>query len=209
MRFRRRASGRRAGKRAVSWLDGLNTFNIGGGEPRWRIIACSPVVPGSLTFGGAITLAGPTDLTEHGGEDAVLTRIRGSLYFFRGRRDSGAGFAANSFQLRVVVCQTDATRAGTIMPFDYCTSEGLGRDDILYNETAIVPSSDPGATGTGFDAIDFSVGGRLLHVDIKAKRKVQVDRQIVIWFQTATPAGTINLDFGIAGSLRMLMARPR
>lgn len=209
MRFRRRAFGRSRGKRSTSWVNGLNTFTIGGGEPRWRIITCTPVVPGSLTFGGAIIQVGVGDLPEHGGEDAVVCRIRGSLAFFRGRRDSGAGFAANSFQLRVLVVQTDGTRAGTIMPFDYCTSEGLGRDDILYCETAIVPSTDPGVTGTGFDAIDFSNGARRLEIDIKAKRKVQVDRPIVVWFQTATPAGTVGLDFGVVGALRTLMMRPR
>lgn len=207
MRFRRGRSSRARGKRATSWVDGFNTFVIGGGEPRWRIMTCAPVVAGTLTFGAAVIQVGPADLPEHGGEDAVLTRIRGKLYFFRGRRDSGAGFALNSFQLRVLVVQTDGTRAGLVMPFDYCTSEGLGRDDILYNETAIVSSLDPGAAGTGFDAIDWA--GRSLEVDIRAKRKVQVDRPIVVWFQTATPAGTIGLDFGVAGSLRTLLMRPR
>lgn len=207
MRFRRGRSSRARVKRATSWLDGTNTFVIGGGEPRWRIITCTPVVAGSLTFGGAIIIAGPADLPEHGGEDAVLARLRGRLFFFRGRRDSGAGDAANSFQLRVVIAQTDATRSGTIMPFDYCTSEGLGRDDIMFCDTVIVPSQDPGATGTGFDAIDWA--GRSMEFDVKAKRKVQVDRNIVIWFQTATPAGTVGLNFAIAGEIRALMMRPR
>lgn len=210
MRFRRRASGRRSGKRTVSWCDGLSTFDTNAaGERRYRTLALSPVVTGSNTWAAAVGLVVPSDLTEHGGEDAVVTRIRGSLNFFRGRIDTGAGLAANSYPLRVLVVQTDSTRAGLVMPFDYTTSEGLGRDDILLEHDVIVASTDPGATGTGWDAISFDSGVRHLEVDVKAKRKVQVDRQIMIWFQAALNGAVVQADFSITGALRTLLMRPR
>jgi len=207
MRFRRRAFGRRAGKRTVAWVDGLSGFDSGAAERRFRNITFTPVVAGGSTWGAAIVLVNPTDLTEHGGEDAVVTRIRGSLRFLQGRQDSGAGFAAASFPIRVSVVQSDTTRAGLVMPFEFTGSEGLGRDDILWTHDVVVSSVAMNATGTNLEAVSWD--GRMLEVDVKARRKVQVDRQILIWFQTVVNAGVTQLDCLFGGSLRTLVMRPR
>jgi len=205
--MRRRFVRRSARRRTVAWVPGVTTYDpTSAGERRFRLQTLASV-GGTNTWGGAIQVTDDLDLSMHGGEDAVLTRIRGHLFFFRGRRDSGAGFAANAFPLRVVISQSDVLAAGTISPFEYTTSYGLGADNILFETDVIVSSSDPGVAGTGFDAIAWE--GRHIDFDVKAKRKLQSDRHVYLWFQTAAPGGTTAMDFSFVGSLRTLIMRSR
>lgn len=163
-------------------------------------------------FGAAIGLTTDADLSMHGGEDAVFTRCRGRLGFTTGRVDSGAGPAATTFLLRVAIVQADTvvTGGGTnTMPFEFVSSNGLGQDDILWTSDVIVSGTSvleaAGATvplGTSMDYV--------LDVDVKAKRKLQSDRQVFIWFQTVFDDVTVtSADFRLWGSLRILLMRSR
>jgi len=207
MRRTFRRSARR--RRSVAWIPGVTTFDTVAGE-RSRLItlaALSAAAPN--TWAVAVAVTDDTDLSMHGGEDAVLTRIRGTLFFSDGRIDSGAGLAASGFQLRVSVVQTDITPALAVTPFDTTTSAGLGNDNVLWQGHVVVPSTVTTGAGTGADLIDWQ--GRSLELDVRAKRKLQSDRQVVIWFQTVMPGGggTAGCDFRLRGGLRSLLMRSR
>jgi len=203
-RFRRGPGVRR---RTVAWVPGVTTFDQAGNASSRLITLTAFVAPAAGTFATAIALTDDADLSMHGGEDAVLTRIRGKLFFSDGRVNAGAGLAANSFQLRVGVVQTDISPSLAVTPLDLTTSAGLGNDNILWLEDVIVPSTDTSGVGTAMDNIGWD--GRHLLVDVKAKRKLQSDRQIVIWFQGVPPAGAIGMDFRLRGGLRSLLMRSR
>lgn len=207
MRRRSFRSARR--KRSVAWIPGLTSYDTAGATPlNRRIINLDSLSAGAPdTFGAAVQMTTDTDLGLHGGEDAVLTRIRGRLFFSDGRVNSGAGFAATSFQLRVVLCQQNITPAGATMPMDFTTSDGLGNDTILWFSDVIVVSTV--TTGvTGLDLIDWQ--GRSLDIDCKAKRKLSSDNPLILWFQTVFDVASVtDVDFTLRGGLRMLMMRPR
>lgn len=204
---RRFRSGRgRRVRRSVAWIPGFNTYDTVA-QSRARGVDLNPIVTGSNTFGAAISLTTDTDLTLHGGEDAVLTRIRGKLFFSDGSQDTGSGGAVASFQVRVVITVADFTEAGTTTPFDYTTSAGLGNDNILWYSDVIVPSTQTSGVGTGMDNIDWN--GRSLDIDVKAKRRIQSDRHIILWFQTVGVTNQVDGDFVLRGGLRMLLMTPK
>jgi len=163
-------------------------------------------IPGTThTWGIASTLVVPTvDLPLHGGEDAVLERIRGRLMFSHGQRDSGAGFAAWSFAVRVLVYQHQSVPAGTFND-EFVSSGGLGADNILWSGETIC-TSDFGLDSV--NTVDYDQIHRL-DVDVRAKRKIQEDYTIVLAFQTVAPAGTTALKMQVNGGLRTLLKRPR
>lgn len=201
----RRRQLRSAKRRTVAWVPGVSTYDSASHS---RLISLTSLsAAAASTFAASIALTDSADLSLHGGEDAVLTRIRGRLLFSDGRVNAGAGLAANSFQLRVAVVQTDISPALAVTPLDLTSSAGLGNDNILWCLDVIVPSNTTSGVGTGMDAINWD--GRYLDLDVKAKRKLQVDRQIVIWFQTMLPGGTTGGDFRLRGGLRTLLMRSR
>lgn len=210
--MRRRGFRFRRARRTVAWIPGLSCYDIGAGVSQTRLVGLTNVSTALFAnvFGAAIALTIDSDLSMHGGEDAVLTRIVGRLGFTTGRVDSGAGAAATTFVARVVVAQTDFIPAsGSVMPFEFLTSSGMGQDDILYMRDVIIPGTSvleaAGATVPLGTSNDY-----MLDIDIKAKRKLQSDRQVVIWFQTAFSDVTVtSADFRMWGGLRMLLMRPR
>lgn len=201
--MRGRRFGRRRSKRTVAWIDGLTGFDAAGPSQHKRV-TFTQVVAGSTIWGAAVQLTVPGDLSLHGGEDAVITRVVGRLCLFNGLRDSGAGAAANSFFVRCVVAQTDIYPAG-VSPIDFTTSAGLGQDDILWTHETFVSSIAQGTVG--LDAMTSP--GPWFDVNIKAKRKLQSDRQLVLWFQTLDANTLTSLTMEMAGGLRMLLMRPR
>lgn len=202
---RRRGFNRRRSRASVAWIPGVTGYDVPAGTPS-KLLAFSPVVTGVNTWGAAINLTNNTDLSLHGGEDAVFMRARGRLLFWNGQLDGGAGFAAASFPLRVVIVQTDTNDAGTIMPFDFTTSEGLGRDDILFSAEQIVSSAN---TFNDSNPMTSSQYTAWVDIDCKAKRRIQTDRHIIMWMQTVAAAGTLALQCRFSGGLRMLLKRPR
>lgn len=205
MRRVRRAFGTRRGKRSVAWIPGFSGADDAGGLSA-RVQAFGGPIPGTAhTWGIASTLVvSATDLPMHGGEDAVLERIRGSLQFSKGQRDSGAGFGNWSFALRCIIYQHQTVPAGTFND-EFMSSAGLGADNILWTADTIC-TADGGLDTTGF--VDWDQIWRV-DVDVRAKRKLQEDRPIVLAFQTIAPAGTVGLRMTVSGGLRTLMKRPR
>jgi len=198
----------RARKRSVAWIPGITTYEPVAGVSN-RLVALAPVDVVNLpnVWGASIALVLPADLPLHGGEDCVLTRTVGRLGFMEGRRDAGAGVAAFGYQLRVTIAQTDFTPAATITPWGFTSSVGMGNDDILWEADVVVPNMGIGAAGAGYDT---AAGGmeRWLEIDSTAKRKVQEDRVVVVWFQTVMAPGTVSADFRLLGGLRALLKRP-
>lgn len=205
---RRSFRGGRARKRSVAWVPGLTTLDTVAFQNSCLLALTSLSAAAVNTFGAAIALTDDVDLSMHGGEDAVLTRVRGTLMFSDGRLDSGAGPAAAGFQLRVVVTQTDITPGLAVTPFDYTTSAGLGNDNILWMGDVLVDSGVTTGVGTGIAAIDWT--RKCLDIDVKAKRKLQSDRHVVVWFQTVQrQSTTVGLDLRLRGGLRSLLMRSR
>jgi len=198
--------GRRRGKRrSVSWIDGVTTYDEAAGVSN-RLEALNNF-PASNVWGASIGLVIASDLPKHGGEDAVVTRIRGRIFACEGRRNAGAGLAAFGFQMRVVIAQTDFLPSGTVTPWVFTSSVGLGNDDILWFGDLVVSPTAIGAAGAGYENM---VGNaeHWLDIDVMAKRKVQEDRLLVLWFQTCLPAGTTGADFRWLGGLRTLLMNP-
>lgn len=202
MRFRR-GFGRRRSKRTVAWIDGLTGFDATA-TSQSKLLTFTPVVAGGTIWGAAVQLTVPADLSLHGGEDAVITRVVGWLMLCNGLRDLSAGPAAQAFIVRTIIAQTDIYPAG-VSPIDFTSSAGLGEDCILYSHDTFVSSIPIGTVG--LDAM--SSPGPWFDVNVKAKRKLQTDRQLVLWFQTLDVAGLTSLTCQLVGSLRMLLMRPR
>ena len=208
--FRGRRRVGRARRRSVAWIDGLTTFQTGGGGTgvTWatQTFTQPNVAIAPLVWASAIQLTVPGDLTLHGGEDAVLTRIRGRLGLFRGLRNAGAGLLATTFFARILVVQTEVNPAAQIFPADYTTGAGLGRDRILWFKDVWVPSGDAEQT----DAAIVTLREASMHeVDVRVKRKLQTDSQIALWIQTSGVAGTTGFECRLFGGLRILLMRPR
>lgn len=207
-RFRGR-SFRRGSKRSVAWIPGFSGMDpLGGTFARFLQLTALGVAANN-TWAAAVQLTTDTDLSMHGGEDAVLQRIRGNFAFIDGQRNAGAGLVQNSFLLRCCVICVDVPIPGTISPFEYVDSAGLGADNILWMRDMVVPSTALGVTGTGLDAQEYGDGGRFAFVDVKAKRRIQSDRQVFLTMQTVLPAGTTAAQMRLLGHLRILLKRPR
>jgi len=161
--------------------------------------------------GSAILLTDDNDLNSHGGEDAVWLGAVGSLWHYGGRANPTTP-AASAFWLRVILAQTDVNPAGSVFPADYTTAAGLGRDDVLgcwhvlCSGTTVIANGTAAAAETG----TLPLSARL-DIRVKARRKLQQDRQLVLWWQTMTNGGgaATPVDFLLTGHLRMLMRRPR
>jgi len=203
-RFRGRGFRR---KRSVSWLAGFSSYDAGAGTSN-RLIALAAIPGSPNVWGASIGLVIPGDLPLHGGEDCVLARVVGRLGFMDGRKDAGAGPAAFGFQMHVALVQSDFLPGGTVTPWDFTSSVGLGNDDIMFFQDIIVPGTSvlvtPGATPPVSDQPSFEMS-----LDITTKRKIDSNRQLVLWFQSAFDAAvTTQVDFRLYGGLRMLMMRP-
>jgi len=202
--MRRNGRFRRGRKRSVSWVDGITTY---GAAENSRLITLTQAGFAANQWGATTGAVVASDLPFHGGEDAVVTRVVGRLGFMEGRRNAGAGLAATGYQLRVVVAQVP-TEGATIFSEDFTTSAGLGSEKILWFRDVIVSATAIGATGGGYDTA-FTSGPFWTEVDVSAKRKVQQDSTIIVWYQTVFPGGTSGADFRLLGGLRTLLMRPR
>lgn len=199
-RFGRRRFGR---KRSVGWIDGFSCYDDAAGVNERVFALAGPVAGTAHVWGVAVLLVISNDLFLHGGEDAVLERIRGTLFFHTGRVNSGAGFAVASFPLRVVIAMHEPTPALTF-PEEFITSPAMGQDRIMWQGETYVTGDTHGA-GQGFD---WDQPWRL-DVDVRAKRKIQQDNLVTLFMQTVLPAGTTAADYKMAGGLRQLLKRPR
>jgi len=204
--MRRWARRGRARRRSVSWIDAITTYDSGTGVSSRLLALTNTGLPANV-FGATIGVVLASDLPLAGGEDAVLTRLVGRLGFVEGRVNSGAGLAAFGYQMRVVVAQVSADAAG-IFSDNFISSAGMANDKILYMRDTVVSPTAIGAVGAGYENM---VGNfeRWVDVDVRVKRKITVDMQIILWFQTVFPPGTTGADFRLLGGLRTLLMRPR
>lgn len=207
----RRRRGLRA-KRSVAWLPGLSGYDGTAGTFS-RLITLAALPGAANIFAAVVQMTLDADLALHGGEDAVLIRTVGRLGFMEGRRNAGAGLAAAGFQMRVALLASDARfdgASGALVgtQFNLLASEGMGIDDIMQMTDVIVPITAIGGAGAGFELATGTMQ-TWLDWDVKAKRKVQANKHVFLWFQTVCAAGTTGADFRLLGGLRMLMMRPR
>lgn len=201
---RARSFRRRGSKRSVAWIPGLSYFasNLDTTTAPWSV-----VVGGGTTWGTATALTAIEDLQSHGGEDAVLTRITGRIMLLAGQVNAGAGLLAADFFYRALIVQQDTLPAGGgILGVDYTTFVNMGRDNILWYRDGYC------SRATQVDSVapmTSQVEAHWLDVNVKAKRKLQDDRPIYLWFQSAFPVGTTGVQTRFAGGLRTLLMRPR
>lgn len=206
-----RRFGRRAGlrKRTVAWVDGFSSLDTT--VPRQLRPVVFAVVNAAVpnTLGVAIQLTVDADLSMHGGEDAVITRIRGRLLLVGGLAGA-AGGAPTSFPVRCLIVKSDITPAGAAFPGDWTTSAGLGRDDVLFMRDVLCSGTTVLGNGTGIATETSTTNGYWFDVDCKAQRKLQQGQHLVLWFQVVnTAAGVGPVSMNVAGNLRLLMKRPR
>lgn len=204
--MRRRFGRRHARRRAVSWMPGFSCFDVGAITPgSTRLFAfAGPIAGTAATWGVAVQMVTAADLTLHGGEDAVLTRVRGKLIFMNGRKNAGAGLAPWSFSLRACLAMHSQLPSGAFGD-EFTSSAGLGSDAILWTGETIVSS------GNLIDSVNALGADQFwsLDVDVKAKRRITEDEVPTFFFQAVFPAGTTGADMRIAGGLRTLLMRPR
>lgn len=204
MRFRRRFRGAMRRKRTVAWIPGLTGFNTSA-PAQARVLTLS-AIGASNTYGGAIILVNDADLSMHGGEDAVMTRIRGTLWFYGMTYDAGGPQGSWG---RVVIAQQDIDPSGNVMAVEFTTTAGLGRDEIMYSQDVMVTSvSTPGSSAAGTETSTLPLVARV-DIDVKARRRLQSDQVPVLWFQTCKSGAAVPQSVAYAGGLRMLLARPR
>lgn len=199
-RMRRRSFGRR--RASVAWIPGLSGYDtaLPTFDRALTLLSQAPVA--ANTWAVPVAAVTPTDLSLHGGEDAVLQRMRGRILCVNGRINLGAGLVASTFPLRVLVTLAQSDASG-IFALDYTTSVGLGRDEILWTGETIC------SQGTIRDSDPPTAVWQWLEVDVRAKRRMQESALVVFWFQTVLPVGTTAADFRLVGGVRSLLKRPR
>jgi len=206
MRFVRRG---RAKKRTVAWVDGFSSMDTTVPQQVRPVVFAVVNAAVANTLGVAVQLTVDADLSMHGGEDAVIQRIRGRL-LLAGGLAGAAGGVPTSFPVRVLIVKADVTPAGGAMPSDFTTSAGLGRDNILWTKDVLCTGTTVFGNGTGAATETSSTNGYWFDVDCRAQRKLQQGQHLVLWFQVVnTAAGVGPVSMNVVGSLRMLLKRPR
>jgi len=163
------------------------------------------------TYAVAIQLTTDADLQLHGGEDAVIERIRGRLLPY-GALATPAGPVPTPTLCRCLIVQQDVTVAAGIAPVDYSSGAGLGRDNILWSRDILISGTTVLGNGTGLATETSTIQDSWFDVDVVAKRKIQAGYHIFLDFQTvdfSAAAGNEPVSFQLAGGLRLLMKRPR
>lgn len=204
MRRWRGIRGRRL-KRSVNWTPGVTDFNTTG-PAQARICTWAAIAAGSNTYFFLSGILGDADLAQHGGEDAVVTRIRGRLRFWNSRFTVASPVQGTCF-VRTLVVMLQITEAGAAFMPDYTTSDGLGRDEVMWSKDHLISGPVLAATDS---AQNCDAGW--IDIDVKAKRRCQNRYYPVLVHQTVAPgmgAANVPVDFVRAGGIRTLLMRPR
>jgi len=200
MRRAIRRFGGRGRRRSVAWIPGYSTNSVIAPVSSAFAQALA-LVPGSAnTYGFGFALVNQTDLSLHGGEDAVIVRILGRLSFFRCLTAGAAGVTGN---FGVTISMEDTT-AGQQAVREWIDSDAYGRDDVMFHDNGWVDGNDWLAGANFSSAVNMR---STIEFDIKAKRKIQQDRQPFLNWQLVTPL--VPTTVSVAGHLRMLLMRPR
>lgn len=195
----RRGFGRR--KRSVSWTPGITELQTT--VPlQTRTTTFAILSGGSNTYAASFALLGDSDLQLHGGEDAVVVRIRGRLRLYGARI---ATDTASPLFARIVIAQMQVNEAGSVDAIDYTTQTGLGRDDIMWCKDILIGATTLNASTTPMDCDP----GLWHDIDVRAKRKLASGWVPSLWIQTCKAGANVPQDFQLAGGLRTLLMRPR
>jgi len=205
MRRFRRSFARRP-KRSVSWIPGFSGASLTA-PSQARNFSMTALSTAPNVTAAATILVNDADLSMHGGEDAVITRIRGTLWLYGAVWD---GAAPAGTWARVIVALTDVDPSGNVFPAEYMSAQGLGRDEIMWCQDAFVSNTSLPGNGTGANTETGTLPMACrVDVDIKARRRLQSDQVPVLWFQCVKSGASGVTTLTVAGSLRMLLRRPR
>lgn len=212
-RFGRRF-GRRARRRTV-WITGF-PFSNGQTDAQQSFTGNATTAPTTAGFlataqvigdpAGSVA-PGNLDLLLAGGEEAVLTRIIGHLWFGGGKNEAGAaggGVLRCAFVLREF--RQDLT---SIVPVDLWGPSDLGNEDILWMDQVAVSGDTLASNGaTGINGAPARQFPSMLTIDVKAKRKLAQERTVIFQMQSATNIGIALKTWNIMGYWRTLLRAP-
>lgn len=208
--MRRRGWRPRSRRRSVAWIDGLSGLQTAT-PVQVRTFTFAALAGAANTYAAAVAITTDADLQLHGGEDAVVERIRGRILFYGGR-NTPAGPAAAAMWARLLIVQQDVNAASGIAPIDYTTGVGLGRDNILWSRDILISGTTVIGNGTAAAAETGTLNDYWVDVDVKARRKIRSGEHLFLDLQTvdfSAVAGNEPVDALMAGGLRILMKRPR
>lgn len=188
---------RRSPRPSVSWVDGLTGFSQSGSGANVRTFLLTNTTGPANFRSGVIQLTTGTDLSEHGGEDCVFMGARGRL--FLALQDGAGGYLSQPILLTMLLL--DINEANNVVSVNTSSSQGLGRDDILWQRTY-----QGCGFGIGTNTANLNTAFDAPEIRIKAKRKLQKDRQLFLHMASFIAADR-TLELG--GTLRYLMKRPR
>lgn len=214
-RFRGRG-GRRARRRTV-WVSGF-AFSGGGTEAGTQSsgiatigmnATVAPFTPGNLRLaplvgdpGAAAYGASNADILLAGGEECVLTRVVGDLWFGNGKDQVGG---AQAGLLRLAICMRSIAQ-GSAIGLDLFSSSDLGSEDILWSAQVVVDTN--ALFGAGITRLSVAFPERV-QFDVKARRRIAEGRTPFLQYQSATTGGLQLKTFDVTGYLRMLLRAPR
>lgn len=200
--YRRRSARRGFGrKRSVAWTPGFSGLDQSNSATALAVSFTNTI---GNVYTAAFTLTADSDLQLHGGEDAVVVRMSYELYFFN---STVVTATAHALPARILWVQGQQTATGAILPIDYTSSAGLGRDDILHTRDTVLHragSVDDSGTNIGGPVQDNWLRG-----DIKVRRKLQSGNHIFMLVQTCKDGASIPSGFSVCGNVRTLLMRPR
>jgi len=189
----------------VAWIPGVSGLDPSA-PAQAKVLTLTSLSTSTNTYAAALILVNDADLSMHGGEDAVMTRIRGQLWFYGQTYDTGgpAGTWA-----RLVIALSEVDSSGNVFPAAYSDGPGLGRDEIMWERDILVTPATILCNGSGTGAETTSLYSARIDVDVKAKRRLDSAKVPVLWYQTVKSGAAVPTAVTYAGGLRMLLRRPR
>ena len=170
-----------------------------------KVLTLTSMSTSTNTYAAALILVNDADLSMHGGEDAVMTRIRGSLWFY-GQAYSDTGHPARgrgwSSRCPKSIRQETSIPRRTAMARAWAGTRSWERDILVTPATILCNGSGTGAETT-------SLYSARVDVDVKAKRRLDSAKVPVLWYQTVKSGASVPTQVTYAGGLRMLLRRPR
>lgn len=206
MAFRRaRRFGMRRPRASVAWIPGVSGLDPTA-PAQAKVLTLTSLSTSANTYAAALILVNDADLSMHGGEDAVMTRIRGSLWFYAQTYDSAG---PSGTWARLVIALSEVDSSGNVFPAAYSDGPGLGRDEIMWERDILVTPATVLCNGSGTGAETTSLYSARVDVDVKAKRRLDSAKVPVLWYQTVKSGAAVPQQVTYAGGLRMLLRRPR
>jgi len=196
MRFRRRSKGFR--KRHTNWIPGLNF----GESVDAATISLAVGVPTASVNSFTVPLTDDADLSQSGGENAVLTRVVGELRFFAAQYDTTP---APAFMRWAIFVADDVL--GSIALPDLWQNLALSNENIISSGSVLVPGTN---CLTASNDGQFDEASRWVSIDTSAKRRLDDDHQCYFTMQfvvSPVHAGAKVTTVQAQGFLRCLLTK--